>query len=221
MVIESPCELDVVAVYTVATPSPAGGIGNVVAFATERVPARRIASCRDDLKLDLSTGVAPWTLVSGPGLIGVPRLATVIEDANRQIGTPPTTWGTQPGAKWIGVRDMGNVLLPPGQYTYQICFNLCAGFENARIDLSILADNSAQIFLNNDPGSMLSMVGFTNADVKSFSFTQQNLFLPGQNCLTIVVTNLPTAPNPNNPTGLNVRVAASAVRGLCPDCGCC
>src|SRR5262249_33565598 len=82
VVIESPCPLDVVAVYSVGEWAPADQQppGKVVAFHTERVPERRIASCRDDLKLDLSTGVTEWMLVDATSTppIAVPRPANVV-----------------------------------------------------------------------------------------------------------------------------------------------
>ncbi|HEX4963370.1 MAG TPA: hypothetical protein VF173_21250 [Thermoanaerobaculia bacterium] len=218
VVIESPCPLDVVAVYAVGEEAQRGQpAGKIVAFHTERVPERRIASCRDDLKLDLSTGVTEWTLVDATSTppIAVPRPANVVEPADQNA-----SWSSQPGAKWISVRGVAHDLNPPigpGFFTFQRCFTLCSGFENARLDLSILVDNQATIWLNNTVVG--SAAGFTSP--VSVSIADQRLFLPGLNCLSFVVQNYDVEDEPQNPTGLNVVGSLTAERGDCPDCGCC
>ncbi|MBW8874118.1 MAG: hypothetical protein JF614_04080 [Acidobacteria bacterium] len=222
VVIESPCELDVVAVYTVGAPATHGTpVGNVVAFHTERVCRRLIEACRDDLKLDLSTGATEWTLTSAvnylnqPLPIQTPRPANVIETVDKSA-----VWGSQPGAQWISVRSVTQNLNPPtgpGFFTFQRCFSLCSGFENARLQLSVLVDDSATIWLNNTQVS--TAAGFNNPT--PVSITNQSLFLPGLNCLSFVVKNIIWLPETQNPVGLNVVGTVTAERGACPDCGCC
>ncbi len=221
VVIESPCELDVVAVYT---GGPARGT-QVSFFATERVTGRQICACRDDLQMDISTGFADWMLISAtdpsggtlPGIV-TPRSANVMDDADRHLGGPKN-WGTQSGANWISVRGTA-ANVPPGTYTFQYCFSLCSSFENADITLSILVDNSATVWLNNNLAAS-TVTGFGSPT--KVNITNQSWFLPGLNCLTFVVVNNPLGgTSPDNPMGLNVVGSVSATRGACTDCcGCC
>lgn len=223
VVIESPCELDVVAVYTVGASAHGPAAGNVVAFHTERVPARLIEACRDDLKLDLSTGVVDWTLTSAVNLLNqplpipTPRPANVIDAADKS-----PAWASQPGAQWISVRGVAHDLNPPigpGFFTFQHCFQLCSGFENAKIQLSILVDDSTTVWLNNNQVTTSPISGYTSPS--TVSITNQDFFLPGLNCLSFVVKNILWNPGSQNPVGLNVVGSVTADRGECPDCGCC
>jgi hypothetical protein len=208
VVIESPCPLDVVAVYSIGAPAHGQIAGNVVAFHTERVPERRIEACRDDLKLDLATGVAEWTLIAAPPPVSTPRPASVV--------TPVSAWTTQTGAQWVSAHDL-NQSVAPGTYIFQSCFTLCSGYENAQLQLSALADNSALVWVNNHlVGSVPGFGSPTSLSISSLS--NPNVFLPGLNCLSFVVTNLPGAPTP---MGLNVHGTLTAERGACPDCGGC
>ena len=224
VVLESPCELDVVAVYTVGPPSAGPAAGNVVAFHTERVPARVIESCRDDLKLDLSTGAVEWTLVSAMNLFNpnvplpgfaTPRPANVIDPADKS-----PAWGSQPGSQWISVRGVAHDLHPPtgpGYFTFQRCFTLCSGFENARIDLHVLVDDSATVWLNDH--QVTTIGGYVNPT--PLLINNPGWFLPGLNCLSFVVKNIVWPDETANPVGLNVLATVTAERGECPDCGCC
>jgi hypothetical protein len=217
VVLECPCELDVVAVYTAGAPNAAGQPGNLAVLEVERVPARRIDACRDDLTADLSTGVAAWTLVSAvnlngsplPGIV-TPRTANVIELADKH-----PAWGNQPPSHWISIRGAAQNM-PAGFYTFQWCFTLCSSFENARIDLTYLSDDRSIVWLNDtavDSGGSLTAP-------RSLSITSQSLFLPGLNCLSFVVRNDHNPPV--NPVGLNVLGKVTALRGVCGDgCGCC
>jgi len=211
VVLESPCELDVVAVYTAGAPTPTGQAGNVAVFDTERVPARRIAACHD-LNQDLSTGLTEWTLVSAVSLNGAqlpgivtPRPADLVAAASI-----PSTWLNQWPAAWISSDPTGGNTA--GFYTFQRCFSLCSSFDSARIDLHFLADNTAAVWLNGN--QVLSFTGsFTSTT--PLSIVNQSWFLPGLNCLSFVVRNNEAA------MGLNVLARISAVRGGCADgCGC-
>lgn len=207
VVIESPCELDIVAVYSAAPPS-AGHIGGVVAFHTERVAPRVVEAC-DDLELDLSTGVFPWTIIRATNAAGAPlpnlttpRPAWLIESGQ------PGAWINQPGARWIST-NAGNVT--SGVYTFRACFSLCAGFGPIALDLSTLTDNAAQVLLN---GAVVQTTGVTSFTGPPSTAHLTTGFLPGRNCLEVVVRNDGT-----NPMGLNLRALLRAAHGAC-DCGC-
>jgi len=223
VVLESPCELDVVAVYTAL---PAGQAqSSSLAFHTERVPPRKIDACLD-LRLDISTGVAPWTVTSVPPaattLPSVPYPAVVIQNVN-------SPWATQPGALWISVRPLVNS--PPkfdaGWYVFRYCFTLCSGFTNPVLNIQGWVDDNAWIRLNGLWGGTTS--GFSNTPHIPWSSQGAPIvvppitqgFLPGRNCLELVVHNVANN-NGVNPVGVNVKAELIAERGACPtgcDCG--
>ncbi|HKV39001.1 MAG TPA: hypothetical protein VJX67_07300 [Blastocatellia bacterium] len=219
VMIESPCELDVVAVYTVGTlPNPAVP-STLVAFATERVPARYVDACNEDLTLDLSTGVAEWTLVDAPpGTPGpIPRPADVILAADKN-----SAWSlAQPGTQWIGAYPSsadGLISPPEGFYTFQTCFSLCSDFSDAQITLTMLNDNRVTDVWVNDRLSPITNPSNFGGPPATFPPVTTG-FLPGLNCLSIVVENAPGGPT-GNPVGLDVLAQITAVRGNCHDCGC-
>jgi hypothetical protein len=227
VVIESPCELDVVAVYT-ALPAGQGTAAQSagVAFHTERVPARQVEACFD-LRLDISTGVAPWTVTSLPpaalNFPNVPYPATVIQN-NNVLASPP--WSLQTGSLWISARALVNSAprFPDGWYVFRYCFTLCSGFTNPALNMSILVDDFGWVRLN---GVMTPPYSFGSPHVpRNFGGPPKNLsinsgFLPGRNCLELVVYNDPNS-HPSNPVGVNVKGELIAERGACPEgCGCC
>ncbi|HYL99212.1 MAG TPA: hypothetical protein VEZ90_09675, partial [Blastocatellia bacterium] len=218
VVIESPCELDVVAVYTVTPPPTATQPGSIVAFEIERVPARIIDACSEDLALDLSTGVADWTIISAPPSLpgSIPRTADVILTPDKN----PAWAVAQPGTQWIGAFPFArtsDISPPPGDYTFQTCFSLCSGFESALLSLSMLNDNGVPaVWLNGTLTPVTAPTHFTGAP-SNFTVTQG--FLPGINCVSVIVTNDPGGPT-GNPMGLDLHATLNAVKGACPDCGC-
>jgi hypothetical protein len=227
VVIESACELDVVAVYT-ALPAgqPAAAQSAGIAFHTERVPARKIEACLD-LKLDISTGVAPWTVTSLPLAAGnfaaVPYPATVIQNAN-VLASP--AWSLQTGSLWVSARSLVNSppRFPDGWYVFRYCFTLCSGFTNPALNMSVLVDDFGWVRLN---GVMITPYSFSSPHVpRNYGGPPQTLsvnsgFLPGRNCLELVVYNDPNS-HPSNPVGVNVKGELTAKRGACPEgCGCC
>jgi hypothetical protein len=230
VVIESACELDVVAVYT-ALPAGQGPTSQSagVAFHTERVPARKFEACLD-LRLDLSTGVVPWTITSVPPaattLPSVPYQAVVIQNAN-VLTNPP--WATQAGALWISARALVNS--PPrfaaGWYVFRYCFTLCSGFTNPVLNIKAMADDRAWIRLNGLWGGTSSTFpvmphipwSLLGPAIVVPTITQG--FLPGRNCLEIAVYNGNNS-HPSNPIGVNLKGELIAERGACPGgCDCC
>lgn len=223
VVIESPCELDVVAVYT-ALPVGKGAPSSGLVFSTERVPARRIEACLD-LKLDISTGVADWMITSSPMTsVNTPCQATVIQDADR-LSSPQ--WTTQTGSRWISAR--GNVndkpVFAPGWYLFQYCFTLCSGFTQPQLKMSVLVDDYAWVRLNGAwvmPPYLFSQPNVPrNYGGPPQALTVTSGFLPGRNCLELVVYNDVNS-HPVNPVGVNMLGTLTAERGACRDgCGCC
>jgi hypothetical protein len=229
VVIESPCELDVVAVYTVLPAAgPASQPSGVVAFHTERVPARTIEACLD-LKLDISTGVARWTITSLPAAAvnfpAVPYQAVVLQNANA-LNIGPAWNISYPGALWVSARALVNSGLPfpAGFYIFRYCFTLCSGFTNPALKMDIMVDDKAWIRFN---GVMTPPYNFSSPHVPwslagpPISRSITSGFLPGRNCLELLVYNDPNS-HPTNPVGLYLRGEMTAERGACREgCGCC
>jgi hypothetical protein len=203
VVIESDIELDVVAVYT-------GLAGGSNTFHTERVPARCVPKC-ENLVMPLHTGIAPWQTIfptTGPAVIVNPK---------------PLTWGPAPsGSFWISQlgTDGQDTPTTPGLRRYELCFDLCSGFTvPGKFDIQVLADNSAQIFLNNI--AVGSASGFGSATTVTIDpSSNANLLHAGRNCFRVDVTNIANPPpNVNNPTGFALAGLLNIIGGRCPCSG--
>jgi hypothetical protein len=203
VVIESDIELDVVAVYT-GSAGPCGGN----TFHTERVPARCVPKC-ENLVMPLHTGVAPWQTIfptTGPAAI---------------VSSVPGTWAQPPsGSFWISQFSTDGQTPTPGLRRYELCFDLCSGFTvPGKFDIQVLADNSAQIFLNNIPvGSVSGFGSVTNVTIDPSA--NANLLRAGRNCFRVDVTNIANPPpNVNNATGFALAGFLHILGGKCPCSG--
>lgn len=195
-VLESPAPLDVVAVYG-AAPSADGPIST---FSTERVQPRCLPVC-EDFDLDCSTGIASW-YVAGPFVGPAPASAQFVPAALR---APDTNWATPTGAVWV---------CPPstneGDYTYRLIFKLCSGFRKPVLNVSVLADYFANVYLNNTlvPPQQSAGPGYSSPLVHPL---YSNSFRAGQNELTVVVHN-----SEQSSTGLALKGSIEVAAGLCP-----
>jgi Clostridial hydrophobic W len=191
VVIETPAELDVVAVYGTA----AKASGEINAFHTERVQPRCLTVC-EDYFADISTGVAPWEF-RGPGTLPTsPYTLTT-------LSLPHPAWGAAPaGSVWVVPNTMQNV---PGDFTYRLQFRLCTGFSTPSLNLTLLADDVAKVFLN---GVSVPLTGIGGMSAPSTAVATTG-FQAGLNELTIVVKNA------IGPTGLVLSGSIEAANGLC------
>jgi len=197
-VIESPEELDVVAVYTgsAALQVP------VNTFHTERVPARCVPVC-EDLVLPLSTGVAAWQTILLPS--GVDPATPVVP----QI-FPNPAWNPPPfGSQYVSAAAGDHVNAPSGVYVYQLCFDLCSGFSNPVMQLEGIADNAGVVLLN---GTLLGPTAVFSSPPLAIP-TNPSLFHAGTNCLQVQVTNAPGNPSP---TGFAIGGLLRVIKGKCP-----
>lgn len=189
VVIETPAELDVVAVYGTAesTGKP------VHAFHTERVCPRRMVPC-GNFSLDISTGMAAWEFAHpGSASFVAPTLSA---------GT--MYWSNLPGALWL----VPGSSMDQGNYTYRLRFRLCSGFRNAYLALQLLADDRAVVALNGHTIGTTGANPFTTST--SVSTSNAAFFKAGLNELTVVVTN------DMSYTGLAVHGSLRVEGGLCP-----
>ena len=194
VVIETPAELDVVAVYGGA--EAPGRPVNV--FSTERVCPRRLPMC-GDFALDISTGVAAWEFAfPGSGTFLAPTLSQ-----------GSSAWSKLPGALWLlpgSSRDVGD-------FTYRLRFRLCSGFREPRLSLQLLADNCAVVTLNGHQlGTTSGQCGSTDPFHNPASLSTGNaaFFKAGLNELKVVVTNQDSI------TGLTLHGGIEVQGGLCP-----
>ena len=201
VVIHTRMELDVVSVYTAGHPQ-------VETLHTERVPFRSVPvvlppAC-GPLKLSLNTGVANWRITQDPDSTTTePRAASIVT-------SPPSAWGSQSGAQWIGPKTSSGNDAIAGDYVYQFCFCLCSGFTNARLTLTGLADNSANVFINNSPTPLTPTIPGFSGTPTTVQTNNSQLFQAGTNCVKVVVRNN------EGPTGLNIKGTVTANAGLCP-----
>jgi hypothetical protein len=193
VIIESPAQLDVVAVYGTAT----GPTENVNAFHTERVEPRCIPVC-DNFVLDISTGVADW-YVKGPAAgAGFTQPTLSPPDPVSPWANPPT------GSLWL----VPGSLRDEGDYTYRLKFKLCSGFRNPSLSLNLLADDYANVYLNGHQLPPVQTGGLNFAT--PVGFATNTFFKAGDNELTIVVHN-----KRETPTGLALHGAIEVANGLC------
>jgi hypothetical protein len=196
VVIESPAELDVVAVYGTAPSAD----GSVTAFHTERVPARCIPVC-DNFELDPSTGVSRWD-VAGPYPGLAPANATFSQAV---LGSVDGNWPAMPGALWI--HPPGPAVQPEGFYTYRLKFNLCFGFRTPRLEGHFFADYSAVAYLN---GHQISIPSAGPNFPTAIALQATSYFKAGENELVILVKN-----SEKSTTGMALRGDIEVANGLC------
>lgn len=198
VVLYTPSELDVVAVYgTAATPG-----GSVNAFHTERVHSRCLTAC-EDFNLDISTGVSQWE-VAGPFPGQAPPGSPFTDVV---LGSSDPNWTNLPGALWI--HPPGGNVQPEGTYTYRLRFRLCDGFMNPQLGGSMLADYFANAFLNGNSVSP-TQTGGPNYPTP-INITATGNFKAGMNELIVVVTN-----KERGTTGLALHGDIEVKAGLCP-----
>lgn len=197
VIIESPAELDVVAVYGTSTNRDAAA-EPVNTFHTERVEPRCLTVC-DDFVLDISTGVADW-YVKGPAA------GAVFVQATLSPPDPVSPWANPPGGSmWV----VPGTLRTEGNYTYRLSFKLCSGFRTPDLGLNLLADDYANVFLNGHqlPPVQTGGVNFTTP----INFSTNSHFKAGDNELIIVVYN-----KRETPTGLALHGSIEIANGRCP-----
>ncbi|HYV25688.1 MAG TPA: hypothetical protein VE969_10680 [Pyrinomonadaceae bacterium] len=196
-VLLSPVELDVVSVFT-------AGEDHVETLNTERVPFRKVApEVCSDLNMNISTGFSPWRIIDDPiSSTTEPRSVTVLLRVN---DTPVGPFPFLAGSLWVGpLLNAGIAPVPRGPYKYEFRFCLCRGFSNAKLSLDGFANDSANVSLNGTtitPGLRFNSVSHIDAT---------SGFVPGDNIITVVVTN-----KTNSPTGLNIRGSITATAGSC------
>ncbi|MFN0137144.1 MAG: LamG-like jellyroll fold domain-containing protein [Phycisphaerae bacterium] len=157
------------------------------------------------LPLPVGTPDDTWRLVCRPSSVA-PGGPIVVPT--------PGYWGSQAGAQWLSATPNGHLFtLPPGDYCYEACFEWC-GCRNILLTLSVIADDTADIFLNGSYiGTHTNLLAPT-----SYNITSPALFCSGTNCIQVVARN---TPQQLTPSGINVRAFVETGEGsCCANCPC-
>jgi hypothetical protein len=177
------------------------------------VPCFPPACPPSDLVIDLATGVDNdgnlipfgtdddmWVVTCEPPPGGIlPRPATVIN--------AHPAWLTIPGTRWIAANANG----PNGDYCYDFCFCLDGRFTNPNLTIQLRADDRASVFLNgNLIGATPPIFAFNTPVPTQINVTNPSLFLVGENCIRVVVSNTHGVV-----TGLNLAGTMTATDGQC------
>lgn len=197
VVLESDVELDVVAVYS----GTQGGNTLLSTFHTERVQPRCVPVC-EDLVLPLHTGVADWQTIAPPPLGPV----AVLSGLN-------SSWAAAPfGSSWVSQLASDSNNAASGLRRYQLCFDLCFGFQApAPFQIQALADDSAQVLLN---GVLIGNIGgFTTPTTLNVTAAILQNLHAGRNCLEVRVNNIAGG---STPTGFALAGILTVIRGKCP-----
>jgi hypothetical protein len=195
LVIISPVELDIVAVYTASGSCCEG----VVSMHTERVPGRRMRIPCEDLDLTLNTGKANWMVVERP------KPDVKEPEPVNQVPMKPSSWKDLPATDWVTSGPAKS-----GTYRFELCFCLCDGFEDALLKLDVRTDNDAKLLLN---GQLIGSTPFNSFSrpATHLEISDQSMFRPGDNCLEVQVNNQ------SGPTGFSLAGFMAAKRGRCPE----
>jgi hypothetical protein len=160
------------------TPSPTG----------EAIPkdCRTTFGCR---AASLSTGVADWQVVEGAG-VSTSRPASLVEK-------PDPGWDKLPGASWISF-STGAAGTAGTRSSYELSFDLCPCSRNPALSLSLLADDSAAVFLNDKeiPGGPFGGPKAPPALIETTALQT------GKNVLRVVVANKEAGPTGFSLSGL-------------------
>jgi hypothetical protein len=174
-VLQTRYELDVVSVFTAAN----GPAYEVSTLHTERVPPRRLTSCPGQTA-NISTGSTPWTLVVDPSGGSVPRSAVTM--------SPNHPWAGTSGLQFISFVASG---VPTAQKTweYEKCFCTCPDSTPVLNITKAMADDRADILLNNQLLGTITANTTTAATITAINNAAAGKWLSGRNCLRVKVTD--------------------------------
>src|SRR5262249_28570646 len=124
--------------------------------------------------------------------------------------SPAAAWQVPPfGSVWVSSAAGDSVSAAPGQYSYQLCFELCSGFSNPVLQMQGTADNQATVFLNGVPLGPTSVFNSPSATIPN----NPSIFHSGLNFFQIQVINTANSPRP---TGFAIAGLLRVARGRCP-----
>ncbi len=177
------------------------------ACATQSIPITTGASGSG--VLPQGSGDVNWTVIADPDAnTAEPRPAFVI-DTNAAWKSP------LPGSTWISSYP-GSLNTTNGKYVFRYCFCLNAGFfANPNLQLSLRADDQADVFLNGGKIGSTPNPSYATALPATIPPPPASAFVAGRNCLTVELNNIGSFA-----MGLNLAgsIAASGLAVQKPEC---
>lgn len=166
--------------------------------------------------VDINTGLdltnSPATLPIGPD----PFWRVVATPTNASMNVPSTILATvsgwfppQAGSQWIYAGTNA-----AGRFIYERCFCL-KNPDKTSMTLSLRADNRATVYLNDYTNNVLQTVADYSFSSKGpNASTATKPFIPGKNCIRVVVQN------DGGPTGMNLvgSVTGPGAQETADDC---
>jgi hypothetical protein len=127
----------------------------------------------------------------------------------------PISFGTAPvlGSRWIGPHPSpaspgGVSFSNPGYSIYRKCFCMLQGFQNAKIDISIMADDVVHVWLNDVNRTLVAPAGGHFNSGAPLTNTNKNPGIKvGRNCIYVLVEEV------NGDTGFDLAGAVSVDSG--------
>jgi hypothetical protein len=155
----------------------------------------------------IGTYTSYWHVISDPSPnTSEPRPASVILKH-------PAWANPQPNSQWLSAYPT-NANDTNGTYTFEYCFCIGPNAKRPRLDFTLLADDSATVYLNgNYVGATTG--GFTTA-THITDFNAQH-FLPGKNCMRVAVHNIGSVAMGFDISGFVIADGVGLVKPNCCD----
>jgi hypothetical protein len=155
---------------------------------------------------------APKTDLDGDHLPDGPGTTTTLTlPSPPWVISPNGAWSNFPDSNWISAYqtnalDTNNQQPIYAPYAFQRCFCTCEGVKSVLLDLTVLADNTADVTFDGGP-SLGSMLSNSTANFRTgLKITKEIPVQPGRHCLRVDVRNISLVA-----MGLNVNGTVTSV----------
>jgi len=183
--IESGVDLQVAAVYTAQYLGPvlrSDAVEIILNTGFDQSTGTLLADGAEDDDWDVTGGVVA---TPPPSPTDFPFAAVVV---NQSIVS--SEWGTTaplPDSRWVSTDDQARalIIMRGEEFTYEFGFNLPSQVQNPSLDLTIRADQEADLFLN---GNLIGSVpNYKHKSLQPVTVTTTDVFKSGPNILTVIV----------------------------------
>ena len=124
-----------------------------------------------------------WTVVADPD-------PNTTESRPPYVITQNPAWAAPlPGTQWISSYSTASDEMN-GKYVFELCFCLREGFSNPILNLSLRADDRAEVFLNGGSLGSTPNPSFNTLAPYQVPVPPSNVFKVGRNCIRVVVENV-------------------------------
>ena len=151
-----------------------------------------------------------WIITLDPTAGSIVPRPAVVHDQNAVLA-----WGALAKGTWITLTQTPHLILNQTTAHFERTFNLPVGFSNPILSFEILADQSANLFLN---GTFIGQCN-SSSTTSNFIITNPLSFNVGQNVLRVELTGSGNE-GPPRPTGfvLNGAISVSSCAEVCIEC---